>query len=368
MYHEVKGTVSDPKKLTRSIADFKQDLDLLYNAGFRPVNLGDVVNDHIDVPAGKSPVVLTFDDARASQFQLIETPSELKIDPNCALGILDAFHKQHPDWSMRATFFVLPKSKYTLEPFGQLGLGNDKMQYIVKQGMEIGNHTTSHHDMARMTPAQIQEEIGNANNAILEAVPDAKIQVMAVPMSRFPRDRKSWKYLIQGEYQGKPYQYKAAFAAAWRPIPSPDAKNYNPLKLERIDSINGLNGIRDWITKLTTTGSGYQRYISDGDPNVISYPKGDDGLMNVAKAEAARKLPHAYSPFGGTGGEKPIVSAAAPTGVGAAEKPTDTTPPGNKKIIAPAGEASPASAPTGAPPAASAKAVNGAKPISGSGG
>jgi peptidoglycan/xylan/chitin deacetylase (PgdA/CDA1 family) len=366
MYHEVREKADKP--LTRSIAEFKKDLDLLYDAGFRPVNLGDVVNDNIDVPAGKSPVVLTFDDARPSQFQLTETPTQLKIDPNCAVGILEAFHKEHPDWKMRATFFVLPKSRVTMEPFGQLGLGTEKMEWLLQQGMEIGNHTTTHRDMSRMSPAQIQEEIGNANNAILAAVPKAKIQVMAVPMSKFPRDKKNWQYLIRGTYQGTPYAYKAAFAAAWRPIPSPDAKNFKPLKLERIDSVNGLNGIRDWITKLTTTGSGYQRYISDGDPNVISYPKGDAGLVNGAKVKEAGKLAYAYSPFGGVGGEKPIVGAEPETtpAAGAGERAVDTTPPGNKKIITPAAEAPPSGA--DATPAASAKATITEKPIGGAGG
>jgi hypothetical protein len=102
----------------------------MYAAGFRPVNLSDVLDNAIDLPAGKSPIVLTFDDARKSQFHLIETDKAYKIDPDCAVGILDAFHKRHSDWPMRATFFVLPKSRLTLEPFGQPGLGPQKMSYL----------------------------------------------------------------------------------------------------------------------------------------------------------------------------------------------------------------------------------------------
>jgi peptidoglycan/xylan/chitin deacetylase (PgdA/CDA1 family) len=338
MYHEIKGT--QDKNLVRSIADFKQDLELMYKAGFCPINLSDVVNDNIDVPAGKSPIVLTFDDARASQFKLIETADSLKVDPDCAVGILEDFHKKHPDWPLHGTFFVLPKSdatifglpksKSTMDAFGQVGMGAQKMAYLIKEGFEIGNHTTTHRSLRRMTSAQIQQEIGYANNMILSEVPDAKIQVFAAPMGYFPKDKNALSYILKGSYEGKPYEYKAAFAAAWRPIPSPDSKDYKPLKLERIDSVNGTNGVRDWIQKLTLSGGLYQRYVSDGDPNVISYPKGEESQADIEKIKAEGKLPYSYEPYGGVGGAKPIISVDEP-GAAVEESPTDTTPPGAKK-------------------------------------
>ncbi|MES2464286.1 MAG: polysaccharide deacetylase family protein [Armatimonadota bacterium] len=309
MYHEIgdKPDRRDPA-LVRTPVQFRKDLQTLYDAGFLPVNLNDIANNSIDIPAGKSPVVLTFDDARGSQFKLIETENAMKIDPNSALGIMDAFHKEHPEWAMRGTFFILPKSKATMEPFGQVGLGNQKIAYLLEQGMEIGNHTTLHKSLRRMTAAQIQEEIGNANNSILAVAPEAKITAFAVPMGQFPHDDGNLKYLMHGTFDGKPYDHKMVMAAAYRPIPSPAATDYNPGKLERIAPIDGLNGADYWIKKLKS-GSPYPLYISDGDPNVISYPKGDDAKVNVAKLEEEGKLANAYSAFGGSGGAKPIVSA-----------------------------------------------------------
>lgn len=311
MYHEFKEKNAS---LTRSTASFKQDLEVLRKNNFYPVNLSDVLNNRIDVPAGKSPVVLTFDDARETQFRLIETPDALKVDPKCAVGILEAFNKEHEDWPLRATFFVLPKSKVTQDSFGQLGMGAQKMQYLVEKGMELGNHSTYHKSMRNMTPEQIQAEIGNAHKVILEQVPNAKIQVVALPMGQFPRNKANWKYLLKGTYQGVSYDYKAAMDAAWRPIYSPASKQYNHARLERIDSIDGLNGIRDWVNKLSTAGGagGMLRYISDGDPNVISYPKGNDAEVNVALLKSQRKLANAYSPFGTGGGSKPIVGLGTP--------------------------------------------------------
>ena len=51
-----------------------------------------------------SPVILTFDDALRGQFNYT---ADGKIDPDCAVGILDDFHAQHPDWPLKGTFFVL---------------------------------------------------------------------------------------------------------------------------------------------------------------------------------------------------------------------------------------------------------------------
>lgn len=310
MYHEIGGKViqRDPS-LTRSVDAFRQDLQLLYDAGFRPVNLSDVVNNNIDVPAGMSPVVLTFDDARESQFRLIDNGNSFQIDPNSGMGVLDAFHKAHPDWKMRATFFVLPKSKVTMESFGQTGLGAQKLNYIVEQGMEIGNHTTLHKSLARMTPEQIQEEIGNADNVIHEAVPNAKIQTIALPMGIYPRDKKNWDYLIKGTYGGKTYEYRAAMRAAYRPIPSPVSKAYNPLRLERIATIDGLNGVRFWLDQFKKGAK--PRYISDGDPNFVSVPKGTESDVDLEKLKEQNKTLYTYSPFGGSDGAKPIIGSSA---------------------------------------------------------
>jgi len=309
MYHEVvsKTPSRDPGKMFRSISAFQKDLELMYAAGFRPVNLSDVVNDVIDVPAGTSPVVLTFDDGRESQFRLNETSDALKIDPNCAVGILQAFHETHPDWQMRATFFVLPKSSSTNDTFGQAGLGPQKIQYLLKEGMEIGNHSVHHKDMSRMTPAQLQAEIGGANNALLADAPGITLQVVALPMGKFPKNKADRKYLLAGTYQGKSYAYKAAIDASYRAIPSPAGRKFDPARLERIGARDDKWGVRWWINELTHSNA-YPRYVSDGDPNVISFPRETEALADLPRLKTQQKIANA---FGGAGsGSKPIVSAS----------------------------------------------------------
>jgi hypothetical protein len=142
-------------------------------------------------------------------------------------------------------------------------------------------------------------------------------------MGKFPSKKENLKYLMHGTYDGKPYDFKVVMAAAYRPIPSPASTEFNPEKLERISPVDGLNGMADWVKRLKA-GTPYPLYVSDGDPNVISYPKGDDSKVNVAKLKAQGKLANAYSPFGGGGGAKPIVSSDQETS--AASAATDVKP------------------------------------------
>ncbi len=306
MYHEIGAPIGRDTDLNRTVASFRQDLELLHKNGFVPVNMSDVVKNRIDVPAGKSPVVLTFDDARESQFRLIETKDAFQVDPNCALGVLEAFVKSHPDWPLRATFYVLPKSKVTVESFRQVGLGAQKLKYLIEKGMELGNHTTLHHSLGPMTAAQIQQELGNAQKVIGEQVGGVAMETMALPMGIYPRDKKVWPALLSGTYGGTAYAHRAVLLAAWRPIPSPAARDFDPSRLERISPRDVTNGLRDWITKLTR-GAPYERYVSDGDPDTISYPSSERVAADEGRLREQGKRIHAYEAAGG--GSKPIVSS-----------------------------------------------------------
>ena len=56
----------------RERGQFRKDLELLYNRGYRPVNMSDVLDKNLNLPKGLSPVVFVFDDASPEQFRYIE--------------------------------------------------------------------------------------------------------------------------------------------------------------------------------------------------------------------------------------------------------------------------------------------------------
>nr|AUN36272.1 polysaccharide deacetylase [uncultured bacterium] len=115
MYHRILPDEKD-NDLNRRPETFRKDLETLRAKNYYPVNAIDLAENKMDVPAGKTPVVITFDDALPSQFRVVDKNGESKIDPNCAVGIMENFSKKFPDWPMRATFFVCPRKAATPSP------------------------------------------------------------------------------------------------------------------------------------------------------------------------------------------------------------------------------------------------------------
>jgi peptidoglycan/xylan/chitin deacetylase (PgdA/CDA1 family) len=272
-YHDVLPK-ENPRTFTRSITNFRHDLDRLYEEGYRPVLLHDYLDNRIDLPLGMSPVILTFDDARASQFHYLPDGS---LDPDCALGILLAFQKAHPDFPVKATFYVLPKSA-----FGQPESAAKKMQALLAMGCEIGNHTVTHRSLRRMSDEEVQNELATCVALTQRLAPQAKIDTLALPMGIAPRNRK---LLSSGEYRGQRYANRAVLLVGAGPTRAPISHLFNPLKIPRIQAQEGVSGSTFWLNHFKSHPK--SRYVSDGDPNTTTIPmvladKVDQGRLNGA--------------------------------------------------------------------------------------
>ena len=79
-YHVVGDSTRGQFIISRD--KFQHDLQLLYDRGYRPITVAQLLDrDFRDVPAGMSPVVFTFDDASPEQFSYVEQNGKLEIDP-----------------------------------------------------------------------------------------------------------------------------------------------------------------------------------------------------------------------------------------------------------------------------------------------
>ena len=104
-YHKIDNPEG---RWTRTPENFKGDLKRLWELGYRLVALTDYLDGKISLPAGTSPVILTFDDSSPGQFRYVQRGGDWVIDPECGLGILEAFAREHPGFGRAATFYVLP--------------------------------------------------------------------------------------------------------------------------------------------------------------------------------------------------------------------------------------------------------------------
>ena len=94
MYH---GIQNNPP-YHRTAEDYKKDLQYMYDNGYRLISMRDYIDHNISVAAGYTPIVLTFDDGLRSSFSLEEVNGELRPVEDSAVGILEAFNAEHPDF------------------------------------------------------------------------------------------------------------------------------------------------------------------------------------------------------------------------------------------------------------------------------
>ncbi|MDD5593880.1 MAG: polysaccharide deacetylase family protein [Candidatus Margulisbacteria bacterium] len=169
----------------RTPENFKKDVEWLYANNYYPMNLRDILDGFGGVPAGKKPVIITFDDSTGGQFRYLP---DGELDPDSAAGVLKRFHDQHPDWPLRATFFVLIE---TNDPehnlFGQPDLAARKLRQLAEWGMEIGAHTYSHDRLDKISAAAARRSIGRELATLTKFVSRETVS-LSLPEGKYPKD------------------------------------------------------------------------------------------------------------------------------------------------------------------------------------
>ena len=257
MYHNI-GPVEE--EWVRTPENFARDLQTLYDQGYRPISLRDYVTGKIHTPRGYTPVVLTFDDGNRNNFEYLEDGS---ISSHSAVGILMDFHAAHPDFPLEATFFLTGD-----EPFGQKGRGAEKVQFLLDQGMDVGNHTRTHPNFKHTTAAELQLEIGGQVRLIEGMLedPDYAVNTLALPFGVRPEDTELRTFLQSGTDEGVPYEMIAVLNVGWMPGLSPYDEAFDPASIPRVRAsetkVDGV-GLYDYLEYYRNHPE--QRFISDGE-------------------------------------------------------------------------------------------------------
>lgn len=229
---------------SRNWQRFARDLELLHARGYRPITVRQLVRGEINLPAGLSPVVITFDDASPGQFRYLDEHGVLRVDPTSAVGIWDAFAMRHPEWKGRGVFCVLTAADEGHALFGDKGIQGQraawrlpKVRYLVEQGHELCNHTLWHANLAQMSSAVAQEQIARAQLALDSAVSGYAPRTFALPLGQWPADRSilrrgSWtdprtKRVVR-------YEFDAILMVAGGPARSPKDPAFDPLQIPRV--------------------------------------------------------------------------------------------------------------------------------------
>ena len=259
---------------TRTPENFRRDLEMLYARGYRLLALNDLLDGRIALPAGTTPVVLTFDDSSPGQFRYLEQNGVLEIDPRSGIGILEAFTRERPDFGRAATFYVLPGASRPNRLFDQPLLEGRKLQFLVSRGYEIGNHTLWHANLGKYDEATVRAQVSQAQQWIQRHVPDYRIRTLALPHGVYPRDL-GW--ILRGTANGTTYRHDAILMVAGGAAPSPFGRGFDPLRLPRIQAV--AQDLAYWLGHFERTPE--DRYVSDGDAATVTIPAARrDGLRH----------------------------------------------------------------------------------------
>ncbi len=262
MHHQIRtgGGIYD-----LSATQFRSELFRLWRDGFYPVRAVDLVSGKLSVPKGKSPVVLTFDDADNNQVAFLP---DGRLDPESGLGVLESFAAAHDDFPATATFFV-PRNAFEGNGRSQAAT----LRWLVEHGYELGNHTKDHRPLNTLGPVQVQRQLVLGNRVLSTLLPGFRPETMALPDGALPHPSA---LATTGAWDGQSYRFAGVFLAGAEPAPSPFSTKWDGAAIPRIRTNPSWDGSRDftagmWLDELERDP--LLRYVSDGNPETIAFPQ-----------------------------------------------------------------------------------------------
>lgn len=284
MYHGVQDIKSEDTGYTggnidvdgyqRTVEAFKADLDMYYEKGYRCIRLEDYVKENIDVEFGKSPIVLTFDDGLVNAIKVTgEDENGIIIDPNSAVGIMEAFKEKHPDFNITATFFVNGSL------FNQTAYNSKILKWLVNNGYDVGNHTYDHNNLGATSIDKTEEVIAKVYQKLDEIIPNKYVNIIALPFGKpDSTDHANFQYILKGKYNDYEYETLTTLRVGWEPEYSPFNTSFNKVYIKRVRAWD--NNGENFDIAYTFEHLEQNRYISDGDKDMITYPSSLEKKLN----------------------------------------------------------------------------------------
>ncbi len=258
MYHNLVEKEEDEGHYARAFENFEKDLIRIHTEGYIPITMDEWINGNFDVPAGKTPIILTFDDGHPTDIQLDENG---KPTDKCVVGIMEKVHNEYPDFIPKATFYL--NGPYA---FGDSEYDMNKINYLLENGYEIGNHTSNHENISEITLDEAKEEIISEAKR-LEKITKSKSFNFAVPFGEKP---DNYQELVKGDWLGD-YTMTSSVNVGWNPIDSIYDKDFNVHDINRVTCGEDPCELYFWMDSFKNAPE--TRFISDGIKDIITFPK-----------------------------------------------------------------------------------------------
>jgi hypothetical protein len=276
MYHAFTSDPALADMWTRHLDEFWNDLQWLYDHNFYVIPLRDLIENNIDVPLGKHPVVLTFDDASVGQF-IFEQNAEGQLVPrrNSGVGILEAFFAEHPDFGRGGHFGIVPTNCFAFDDQVEFNTYDDcpaKLAYLEQNGYEVGNHTWWHHNLNTATPEEVRQQVGDAALFIDTHVsgPANMSRLLTLPFGEQPAEGSQGDIDLHNGFQweGEWIAVEGMLQVSGGPAYSPSSSWWDPMAITRF---NTDQETLDYWFPAIEAGEVYL-YTSDGNPDTVTIP------------------------------------------------------------------------------------------------
>lgn len=271
MYH---GIIDNPP-YHRTKEQFNKDLQYMYDNGYRLITLEDYLSGHIDVEAGMTPIHLTFDDGLDTTFALKETADGFDVDENTAIGILEDFCKEHPDFGRGASLYFHDQKTN----FGKVGTDKERFDWLLEHGYEFGNHTASHDNLGKLSKENVVKAVGRVEKYVNSLYPDMHLTAITYPFGARP-DSSYRTAAVKGEYEGVKYNYVIGFREGPSgPFVPVTHEKFQALNAPRVRGSEGANGDLWWYFDYYDKNPSL-KYISDGNPDTLVVPSKRASTVN----------------------------------------------------------------------------------------
>ncbi len=252
----------------RTTEAFRSDLEFFYQNDYYMISLRDYLMGTINVPIGKSPVVLTFDDGLANNIRVLgrDDDNQLIIDENSAVGIMEEFRAKYDDFGVTATFFL------NQPLFRQREYNYDIIKWLIDNNYDVGNHGFNHKNLSPLDKDEVQMEIGRMDALLKEISDNRHLNVVALPYGRpYQKTHENFSYILKGRYQEHNYENIAVLRSGWKPDFSPFDNRFDQSFIKRVQAYDkdGENfDIETTFARLEET-----RYRSSGIMEIVVAPE-----------------------------------------------------------------------------------------------
>ncbi len=279
MYHAFVFNEENTDEWTITFDEFRAQLDWLYANDFVAVGVNAMLDREFDIPAGKKPVILTFDDANQAQFGLQQAPDgEYQVHPDTAVGVLEEYREAYPGFIQSAFFAVLPYNCFAGDD--DPSTCEERLQWLVEHGYEIGNHTRGHQNLSQADDILIKEEILEPIAWFDERIegPNNLSEVLVLPFGMYPAEDYQVDWLFEGFWHyGEYFVPSLVLEVGGGPSRSPYHEEWRT-NLPRINTDPEI--FWGWAERIES--GEVDLFVSDGELEYVTVPEGWESTLNTS--------------------------------------------------------------------------------------